>query len=199
MSNAAFIRKHRLRIGATLALLALLALGAFASVRAQGQICRDVVNLTVCGDSITTNPNDPEEFNLKGNIKVGPRGGPLLLHATDMEPTFKGREVSEATRAAQFLHLKQPDPNAGTTDVLAGKLRFINDSNTTPLLATHYTDDPADPDGLVAGRLFVDIVNQRIFIPAEGAVPIFKQKGSVRNSMMLFPFMDRAALRSFYK
>jgi hypothetical protein len=186
-------------VGAALALIALVALGMFAGARAQGQICRDIVNLTICGDSISPNPSDPEEFRLAGNLKIGPRGGPALLQVTDMEPTFKGQPVSDASRVAQFFHRKQPDPNNGAADVLFGKVRFINDTNTTPLLATHYTDDPTGQETLIVGRLFVDVVGQRIFIPAQNAVPIFTQKGIVRNSMMLFPFMDRAGLRAFFK
>jgi hypothetical protein len=194
----AFLRRRRLTLGAALALIALLAVGMFVVARAQGQICRDVVNLTICGDKVVAE-NAEGEFLLSGNIKVGSRGGPLQLHITDMEPTFKGRPVDPDTFTAQFLHLKQPDPNHGSADVLFGKVRFINDTNTTPLLATHYTDDPTNPNALIAGRMFVDVVNQRIFIPAQGAVPVFTQKGIVRNSMMLFPFMDRAGLRAFFK
>lgn len=44
---------------------------------AQGQTCRDVNNLTICGDTF----NEFEAtfngggFRLRGNIKIGPKGG----------------------------------------------------------------------------------------------------------------------------
>jgi Bacterial Ig-like domain len=196
MTMITFLRRPRFGIVALAGLMALLIAGAFSVARAQGQTCRDTGNLTICGDTID---ESGQEFQLKGNIKIGPKGGAAVVVVTDMETTFAGIPVDSTTYTARFFHLDAPDPNSGARDVLFGKVRFIKDTNTTPLLATHYVFDPTDSSNLVAGRLFVDPTAKKIFIPAAGAVPIFNQKNIQRNSNMLFPYMDRAALRPFYK
>ena len=130
-------------------------------------------------------------FSSRGNIKIGPKGAAPLVVAGDLADTYKGIPVDANTRVAQFFHLNQPDPNSGTTDLLFGSLHWINDPIQAPLAGSHDTDDPTNPPSVVAGRIFVDPINQRIFDPAEGAVPVYNQKGIVRNSNILFPFMDR--------
>src|SRR4029453_19606222 len=100
----------------------------FAAARAQGQICRDVVNLTICADQLET--ETPEgEFRLVGNIKIGPRGGPMLLALDNRDITIDG--VTDALRA-QFTHVNQPG-TMGATNFAVGSARWINDPAGTGL------------------------------------------------------------------
>jgi hypothetical protein len=177
---------------------ALLTFGAVVSTRAQAQTCRDVGNLTVCGDTLEEGSIG---FSLRGNVKIGPKGAAAVVQVGDAAETFLGRPVSDNTRRAGFFHLNSPDPNTGTTDFLFGTVRFIRDTNTEPLIRTHYVDDPTnnDPGIIVAGRLFVDVTNRRIFLPAAGAVPLFTQKNITRNAPYLMDFVNRAGLLPFYR
>jgi hypothetical protein len=193
----AFLRRRRLTVGAALALIVLVALGMFAAARAQGQICRDVVNLTICGDELVQETSQGE-FRLADNIKIGPRGGPMLLALDNREISFGG---GSAPLRAEFTHVIQPGL-LGATDIAVGSMRWINDPAGTALLQSHLVADPRDPGNLskvLIGVMHVDVVNQRVFIPAPGSVPRDQAAGIERNSNMLFPFMDRAGLRAFFK
>jgi hypothetical protein len=197
MRIVTFLRRPQLGIVALAGLVVLLIAGAFSVAHAQAPICRDVSNLTICGDTLVVESGT--QFHLRGNIKIGPKGAAAVVHVTDMDTSFAGIEIDPGTYTAQFFHLDAVDPNSGAKDLLFGKVRFIKDTNSTPLLATHYVHDPDNPgNSVVAGRLFVDPTAKKIFLPAAGAVPIFNQKNIERNSNILFPYMDRAALRPFY-
>ncbi len=158
--------------------LALAASGLLVTARAQSQTCRDVSNLNVCGDILVA--DDGSQFQLRGNIRIGPKGGAKVIQVTDMPAIFNGSQVNESTYRAQFFHLDAPDPNSGAADVLIGEVKFINDPTGLLLMGTQIIDDPSssDPNMLVVGRLFVDPVNRRIFLPAAGAVPVFNGKAS---------------------
>jgi hypothetical protein len=122
MNNAAFLRRQRFRIGAALALLAL---GAFAAVRAQGQVCREVVNLTVCADRVATETSDGG-FRLAGNIKIGPRGRGSLRHAAPR------RLIDQRARAQRANGAPVP-----------GRLSFITDLDGNQVIGLRFT--PAAP------------------------------------------------------
>lgn len=193
-------RWGRLGTAIYIAALLLASFGTYAVVSAQAaQTCRVVNNLKICGDVLAT--EEGTQFILRGNIKIGPASpsnAPALVHFTNLADTFKGKAIGDTTKTATYFHLDSPDPLNGTTDLVTGVGRFIADSNTTPLLSSHYTDNPNDPGNVLAGRFFVDTVNQKISIPPDGAVPVYEDTGITRNSNLLFPFMDRAQLNQFY-
>ena len=68
-------------------------------------------------------------------------------------------------------------------------------------MGTQVIDDPtsSDPNSVVVGRLFVDPVNRRIFLPAANAVPVFNQKGIKRNAAYRLAFTSQAGALTFYK
>ncbi len=168
---------------ASLAVLLFLVGSLVTGARAQGPVCRDVSNITVCGDTLT-GEDGAGQFSLRGNIKIGPKGGAAVVHFTDLPSQFNGSALGEGTYRATYFHLNAPDPNTGATDFLIGEGKFINDPTQLAMLATQVIDDPssADPNAVVVGRLFVDPVNRRIFLPAANAVPIFTQKSIPRNA-----------------
>src|SRR5438105_1951299 len=85
--------QHRFILIGVVLFMTALALSIMETAKAQGQTCRDVVNLTICGDMFAENPNKPGsgEFKLAGHLKLGPRGGPALIEVTDMDSTFDRR------------------------------------------------------------------------------------------------------------
>src|SRR5262245_27322655 len=197
MTPHIFLRWQRLGIVALTGLVALMIAGAFSVARAQSQVCRDVGNLSVCGDTLVQE-NQQGEYRLSGNIKIGPKGGPKLLLLVDRQISFSG---TPGTIHAQFTHVNQPGL-VGATDFVLGSARWINDPAGTALIQTDIVRDPRDPNNLNAllqGVMHVDVLGQRVFIPPPGGVPNEVQAGIERNSNMLFPYMDRAALRPFYK
>ncbi|MBS1966104.1 MAG: hypothetical protein JST60_09880 [Chloroflexi bacterium SZAS-1] len=190
----------KLGTGVYIALLFLASFGTYAVVRAQtAQTCRTVNNLKICGDTLTF--DDGTSFSLRGNIKIGPASpsnAAPLVHFTDAADTFKGKTIDDSTKRAGYFHRNPADANNGTTDFIIGVGRFIDDANTTPLMGSGYVDNPVQSGQVLIGRFFVDTVNQKIFIPPDGAVPVYEQAGITRNSNVLFPFMNRAQLNQFY-
>jgi hypothetical protein len=196
MTPRTFLRWQWLGPFAMAGLIVLLFAGAFTVARAQSQVCRDVGNLSVCGDQVAQE-NQQGEYRLRGNIRIGPKGGPKLLLVEDRQISFDG---NPGTINAQFTHVNQAG-TVGATDYIVGSVRWINDPAGTALIQTHVARDPRDPNNLSAllqGVMFVDVTSQRVFIPPPGGVPNEVAAGIVRNSNMLFPYMDRAALRPFY-
>ncbi len=182
----------------SLVLLALVTLKLSSVALAAPQACLDIANITVCADQQDTITGG---LRLRGNLKIGPKGGPMVVLVTDNPATFNGSPVSEATRQASYFHFDVPDPNTGATDFLVGQVKFINDPTGLDMMGVAYVDDPtsSDPNAIVVGRLFVDRVNRRIFLPAAGAVPIFNQKGIKRNAAYRLAFMSQAGALTFYK
>src|SRR5262245_54111681 len=75
MTPRTFLRWQWLGPFAMAGLIVLLFAGAFTVARAQSQVCRDVGNLSVCGDQVAQE-NQQGEYRLRGNIRIGPKGGP---------------------------------------------------------------------------------------------------------------------------
>jgi hypothetical protein len=177
----------------------MLTLGGLTVAQAQGQTCRDVGNLTICADNLIAEVG--AQFHLRGNLRIGPKGGAAVVHVTDLPSTFNGSALTEGTYTAQYFHLDAPDPNTGTTDFIIGEAKFINDPTGLHMMGAQVIDDPSntDPNAVVVGRLFVDPVNRRIFLPAAGAVPVFDQKGVKRNQAYRLAFISHAGALSFYK
>ncbi len=194
MIKTLFRGKTLQRITVVVAALAMAA-GVVAVVRAQAQTCRDVNNMTICGDVIE---EGSVGFSLKGNVRMGVKSGPMLVKIDDMATTFNFLNINESTYKASYFHLNAPDPNTGTTDFAIGKARWINDPNTSPLLSTHYVLDPANSNQVVAGRLFVDTTNKKISFPPAGAVPIFVSKGVERAGPYLMDFFARSSILTFF-
>lgn len=182
----------------SLMLMALLTVRLSSVAQAAPQACLDIANITVCADEQASGTG---VVRLRGNLKIGPKGGPMVVLVTDNPPTFNGQAVDDNSRIASYFHLDAPDPNTGTTDFVIGQVRFINDPTGLDMMGVAYVDDPtsSDPNNIVVGRLFVDRVNRRIFLPAAGAVPIFNQKGIPRNAAYRLAFMSQAGALTFYK
>ncbi|MCB0120672.1 MAG: hypothetical protein KDE58_00435, partial [Caldilineaceae bacterium] len=60
-------------------------------------------------------------------------------------------------------------------------------------------DHPPAGGEVTAGRLFVDPAAGRIFLPAEGAVPIFTQRNVKRNQAYQLAFITRLGAETFFK
>lgn len=182
----------------SLVLLSLLTLRLTSVAQAAPQACLDIANITVCADQQTDFSGG---LGLRGNVKIGPKGGPMVVLVTDNPATFNGLTVDDSVRLATYFHLNAPDPNTGATDFLIGQVKFINDPTGLDMMGVAYVDDPtsSNPSDIVVGRLFVDRVNRRIFLPAAGAVPVFNQKGIPRNAAYRLAFMSQAGALTFYK
>lgn len=196
--------KDRLWRGQALAVLLVLMLmigGAVVAVEAQSQICRDVNQLTICGDVLdefaaTVNGGG---FRLRGNVKIGPKGGSAVVQVGNTGNIFDGTVLNENITQASYFHFNQSDPNTGTTDFLVGEVVFINDPTGLALFGTSVFDHPPAGGEVTAGRLFVDTVNRRIFLPGANDVPIFTQRGVKRNEAYRLSFISRIGAQTFYK
>ena len=186
--------------GVVAVLLALLG-GTFVIVRGQAQTCRDINNITVCGDILdefdaTVNGGG---YRLRGNVKIGPKGLPPVVIVRNTGSIFDGTVLNENITSASYFHFNQADPNTGTTDFIIGEVGFINDPTGLPLLSTFLFDHGPVGGEVTAGRLFVDTTNQKIFLPADGAVPIFTQRNVPRNQAYRINFLSRVGALSFYR
>ncbi len=182
-------------------ILLLFLTGAVVAVNAQSQTCRDVGNITVCGDQL--NEFDPSfnggGFRLRGNVRIGPKGAPAVVAVGDSGSILDGTVLPENISTASYFHLNQADPNTGTTDFIIGEVRFINDPTGLALFSTFAFDHPPAGGEVTAGRLFVDTVNRRIFLPGATEVPIFTQRGVKRNQAYNLNFISRIGAQTFYK
>jgi hypothetical protein len=182
-----------------LLIVALLIGGAVVAVEAQGQTCRDVNQITVCGDQLTELTSNGGGFKLVGNVKIGPKGGAAVVQVRNTGSVFDGTILAENITNPTYFHFNQTDPNTGTTDFLIGEVFFINDPTGLGLVRTFVFDHPPAGGEVTAGRLFVDTTNGRIFLPAEGAVPIFTQRGVKRNQAYQLAFITRLGAETFFK
>jgi hypothetical protein len=171
-------------------------------VRAQTPVCRDVGNLTICGNELAEIDSSlfGGGFAIRGNLTIGPKGLPPVVRVVDIGSIFEGEVVDAALTSATYFHFNQLDTENGSSDYLIGDVRFINDPTNLPLLGSAIVRNPS-PTGarLLVGRLFVDPVNRKIFAPAAGAVPVFERLGVVRNSNINLAFVGRVGAFSFYK
>lgn len=187
-------------IGVLVMLLVLIG-GAVVAVNAQSQTCRDVGNITVCGDQF--NEFDASVngggFRLVGNVKIGPKGGAPVVQVRNTGNIFDGTVLPENISQPTYLHFNQVDPNTGSADFIIGEAFFINDPTGLGLVRTFVFDHPPAGGEVTAGRLFVDPAAGRIFLPAEGAVPIFTQRGVKRNQAYQLAFITRLGAETFFK
>jgi len=181
------------------ALFLILLAGAVVAVNAQSQTCRDVSNITVCGDQFTELSANGGGFKLVGNVKIGPKGGAPVVQVRNTGSIFDGSVLPENITQPTYLHFNQSDPNTGTADFIIGELFFINDPTGLGLVRTFVFDHPPAGGEVTAGRLFVDPATGRIFLPAEGAVPIFTQRGVKRNEAYQLAFITRLGAETFFK
>ncbi len=195
----------RLRVGKTPLLvlsgvMLLLLIGLTITSAQVQQTCRDVNNITVCGDQITESPTiNGGGFRLRGNVKLGPKGQPAVVQVDNIGSIFDGSVLDPNVSTATFFHFSQPDPNTGTTDFLIGDVRMIADPTGLGLMAVSAVAVPGGSGEVRVGRLFVDTINRKIFNPAAGAVPIFVQDGITRNANVNLRFLSRVGALSFYR
>ncbi len=198
---AQLTRLLRGRLLLSMLLLLLLSLGAVVAVNAQGQTCRDVNNLTICGDQLTefADTVNGGGFRLSGNVRIGPKGQPAVVIVGNTGTIFDGSVLPENITTATYLHFNQADPNTGTTDFILGEARFINDPTGLAMFGTFVFDHPPAGGEVTAGRLFVDTVNRRIFLPGANEVPIFTQRNVKRNQAYKLTFLTRLGAETFFK
>ena len=187
---------------ATLALLLVLTGGLLTQTRAQGQTCRDVNQLTICGDAIdeynaTVNGGG---FRLRGNVRIGPKGGAALVEVEDIGSVFDGSVIlSPSISTASYFHFNTADASTGSTDFIIGDVRMINDVTGLTLLGTSVVPVPNGNNEVRVGRLFVDTTLGKIFNPAAGAVPVFVTDGIKRNANVRLAFVSYVGALAFYK
>lgn len=182
-------------------LLPLLLLLGMSFGRAQAdsaaRTCQDVGVLTICGDVASI---ENGEILMQGNITLGPKGGAPQVIVTDLPDTFNGQPVEDQVYLARYFHRTQVSPETGTTDYLIGAARFINDPTGLTLMGGQVITATFDGESsLIQGRLWVDTATGKIFLPAEGAVPLYNQQGYKRNEPYHLPFLSRVGALSFYK
>ena len=184
--------------GAALLLFMLLA-GVVVTVNAQGQTCRDVGQITICGDQFDELTANGGGFRLRGNVKLGPKGGAAVVQIRNTGTIFDGSVLPENISQPAYFHFNQADPNTGTADFIIGEAFFINDLTGLGLVRTFVFDHAPAGGEVTAGRLFVDPATGRIFLPAENAVPIFTQRGVKRNQAYQLAFITRLGAETFFK
>ncbi len=87
-----FRHRLRLRTASICLLLLLFTAGLIRGAYAQGQTCRDVNQLTICGDTLTEFAADFNSggFRLRGNVKIGPKGSPAVVQVRDTGSVLDG-------------------------------------------------------------------------------------------------------------
>ncbi|GAB4110251.1 MAG: hypothetical protein Fur005_15260 [Roseiflexaceae bacterium] len=184
-------------------LVAVAVVGAMglAIARAQSQTCRDVSNITICGDTFTEfdSTTNGGGFRLRGNLRIGPKGLPAVVAVDNIGNIFDGSVLAENVTAASYFHFNQADSNTGTTDFIIGDVRLLSDPTGLGLMRSGVVPVPNGSGEVRVGRLFVDPVNRKIFNPAAGAVPIFVQDGITRNANITLAFISRVGALSFYR
>jgi hypothetical protein len=196
----------RLRVGKTpllfLSGVALLLIIGLSITHAEvQQTCRDVNNITVCGDTFDEFPPTANGggFRLRGNVIIGPKGQPAVVKVADIGNIFDGSVLDPNVSTASFFHFNQADANTGTTDFIIGDVGMIGDPTGLALLGVSPVAVPGGSGEVRVGRLFVDTTNRKIFNPAAGAVPIFVQDGITRNANIHMQFLSRVGALSFYQ
>lgn len=187
------------RVPVVLLTLLVLIGGAAIIVNAQAPVCRDINNITVCGDTLSNVEANGGGFIIRGNVTIGPKGGAAVVKVRNTGNIFDGTVLSESITEPTYFHFNNADPNTGTGDFLIGEVFFINDPTQLGMFSTFVFDHAPVGGEVTAGRLFVDTTNRRIFLPAENAVPIFTQRGVTRNQAYKLSFLSHAGALSFYK
>ncbi|MFN8445949.1 MAG: hypothetical protein U0175_34480 [Caldilineaceae bacterium] len=166
---------------------------------AQSQTCRDINNITVCGDTFSESTSNGGGFRLRGNLKIGPKGSAPVLFVRNSGSILDGTVLNESITAPTYFHFANSDPNTGTTDFLVGEVGFINDATGLGMFSTFAFDHPPAGGEVTAGRLFVDTVNRRVYLPGATDVPIFTARGVKRNQAYTLGFISQAGALSFFK
>lgn len=179
--------KHRLHIGLLVVMLATLAGGYFATrTKAQGQICRDIGNLTVCGDQ----EGNPGTGDLVGNIRIGPKGKPPVVLVTD----YPSPDDPKSGVAAFIAGSESPS-------ALFGSIELIGSPVSGPLVKSVVRRVPGGSNNeLVDGPFIIDPITMVIRsapdatskIPPEHAhlfyeFPFIEQLGLTRMTSDLSP------------
>ena len=118
MKTILFLRKLRVQWVSVLALTLLAVLGLPRTAYLQAQTCRDVNQLTICADEFFDMTTNGGGFALRGNIKIGPKGGAAVVQVGDTGSVFDGTILPGSITNATYFHFNQTDPNTGTTDFL---------------------------------------------------------------------------------
>jgi hypothetical protein len=92
-----------------LTLVLVLSTGLLVS-RAQSQTCRDVVNITVCGDTITDLTANGGGFRLSGDVRIGPKGQPAVVKVGNLGNVFDGSILNASSSTASYFHLLNQIP-----------------------------------------------------------------------------------------
>jgi hypothetical protein len=190
---------HFMQLWGVVLLLTLLIGGAVVVVNAQAQTCRDINQITVCGDQLIESTANGGGFRLRGNVRIGPKGGAAVVQVRETGNILDGTVLNESITTATYFHFNQSDPNTGATDFLIGEVFFINDPTGLGLFSTFAFDHPPAGGEVTAGRLFVDTTNRRIFLPGANDVPIFLQRGVKRNEAYRLSFISRLGAETFFK
>lgn len=180
-------------------LLLIMMVSSTYTAQAQAQTCRDVNQITVCGDQLTELTSNGGGFKLVGNVKIGPKGSAAVVQVRNTGSVFDGTILAENITQPTYFHFNQTDPNTGTTDFIIGEVFFINDPTGLAFFSTFVFDHAPAGGEVTAGRLFVDTTTGRIFLPADGAVPIFTQRGVKRNEAYRLSFITRLGAEVFFK
>ena len=83
-------------IGVVSLLLVLIG-GAVVAANAQSQTCRDIGNITVCGDQLTELTANGGGFKLVGNVKVGPKGAAPVVQVRNTGSVFTAPAIGSVT------------------------------------------------------------------------------------------------------
>jgi hypothetical protein len=161
-------------------LFALLALLASQPARAQGaQFCTPHESLTICGDEFDVDflktLGFPEgSFLVEGNVKMGPRGGEMVL-GFDGPATAVG--VPGAATESIFFHIAGEDElnETGAQNYITGEPFFLKDPKKTKPLISIVHSIPGH-NGL-EGIFWVDPVTGVIDVPRAFAVPVYDDNG----------------------
>jgi hypothetical protein len=92
------------RWGGAAVLFLLLLAGAVVTVNAQGQTCRDVGQITVCGDTFDELDANGGGFRLRGNVKLGPKGGAAVVQIRNTGSIFDGSVLPENISQPSYFH-----------------------------------------------------------------------------------------------
>lgn len=164
MSYASLIvRRYRLRLGLLVALLAAIAGGVLAA-RAQGQECRDVEQITICADTIV---DLGAEVSFTGNIKLGPKGGRVLLAVRDMADEPPERYSGDPLLTRAYVEYT---PGRPERLFVRGELRFIDDLTEEPLAGSLFYQREGQ-EYTQSGRFVLNAVDGELSIPEKGVDP----------------------------
>lgn len=184
MSLRNIIRKYRLHFG-LLAMLLALAGGVFVTqTRAQGQVCRDFDNITICADK--------EDFpgSLEGNLRIGPKGQPPVVRVR----SYPGEDPRDEPNFEALFLDDSVGPNKGA---LWGSIELINAPRALSLVQTHVRAVPGSTDVYHDGMFVVDTVNMVIRNATSNEDT--ETPPALRNHFFDFPFIEHAGLTAMTK